>query len=522
MTRAGTAIERWARPSPGEAPQSNGVATTLAAAGAVAATAANFGIAVVVAGAGASFAGVFFAATALLAIAGNTAAMGTMTGLVYFMPAAVEGAEPNPRSLLALALRPVVAVGSLGAILLLLAAGPAAEVIAPQRASEAATLLRVLAPAVPALAASASLLGAARGLGSMTPTVTINQIAKPLAQLAAVAGVVLLSDEPSMVALGLAWCGPILASTGLAAAAVWRLGGFVGSGPVPVEPDQFWAFARPRAVSTGFQIALERLDVILVSALAGEAAAGIYGTISRYVTAGNFVVFAIAQATASGLRRALARERHDEAQRLLQQATGWMVLIAWPYFLLVATKPDTLIALVNPDFTTGTTALTVLALSLLVNAFAGPVDLALLMLGRARLSLAVTAAALCVDLALVWVLVPRLGIVGAAVAWGAAVVVQNVAAAVIVHRVGGLRGPGRPAVTAAIGAVLAVVPIAVLTPSGLASLAVCGIGAGLVLAAWAVRFAPSLDLPLPPVPGAVGAWALRLRRSEARNGRASR
>jgi O-antigen/teichoic acid export membrane protein len=464
-------------------------------------TAANFGIAILVGRAGAAFAGVFFAATAIVAILGNSAGLGTMTGQVYFMAHALAGPEPNPRSLLTIALRPVAAAGVATAGLLVIGAGPIAAVIAPAQSSEIAAMLRLLALTVPAWAITVTLLGATRGLGSMTPTVAVNQLLKPLSQLLSVGVVFAIDPTPTGLAVAAAWGWPVLAAAAAALVAVRRLGGFVGRGrPALVPGRDYWRYTRPRSVATACQIALERLDVVLVSALAGEAAAGIYGAISRYVTAGNFLIFSIGQATSPGLRRAVASGELAKAHRLLRQATGWMVMLVWPYFLLVAVKAEPLATLLNPSFSPGAGALALLAVVMLVSAMAGPIDLALLMLGRSRASLAGTAIALAADVALAWILIPRAGLVGAAVAWGVAVALHNGIATVFVHRTARLRAPGRPALVAGLGAVLSVVPVGLATPDTVLGLGATALVAGVIYCGWLAAFAGVLGLPAARLP----------------------
>jgi O-antigen/teichoic acid export membrane protein len=501
--------------------QSAGTATALALSGAAVTTIANFGIAVIVARAGASLAGLFFAATAVATITGNAAALGTMTALVYFMPAALDGPRPNPRGLVLTALRPVVVAGGAAAAVLVLTAPWLAGIVAGEAAAPATTMLRLLAITVPCWAVTVSVLGATRGLGSMTPTVAVNQVVRPLAQLVLVAMVVWASDDPSGPLMAAAWGGPVVVATGLALWWLWRLGGLTGGGRPTVSSSELWSYARPRAASTAGQIALERVDVVLVSALAGPAVAGVYGAISRFVTAANFVIFALGQATSNGLRRALVAHRRDEAQELLARTTGWMVLVAWPYLLVVAVKAPVLVRLLNPDFGSGATALSLLAVAVLVNALAGPVDLTLLMLGRSRSSLTVTVVALAVDVVVVWLAVPRFGLLGAALAWGAAVVAQNALAALLVVAAGSpeprprssrgvaarsapvtagstehvpLRVGGRPALIAAAGSVLAVVPIGLATPDDLVGAAVTIVVGGVMWAGWALAFREQLGL----------------------------
>lgn len=475
-------------------PQSAGRSSSLAGLGAVAATVANFGIALIVTRAGASFAGVFYAVTAVISIAGNSMGLGTMTGQVFFMPRAVEGSQPNPRSLLRVALVPVILASSVMALLVSLSAPLVAGAVASSRAEEAETMLRVLAWVIPAWAVTVPILGATRGLGSMTATVVVNQVTRPLGQIGLIGAVFLADRQPSLAAVALAWATPIWLGVAIGGVALWRLGGLASHGPPPVSPAEFWRFTRPRSLAVAAQIGLERIDVILVSLWAGEASAGIYGTLSRFATAGNFLVFSLGQATAPTLRRAINANQWPAARAALQRSTGWIVLVAWPYLLLVGVESQPLAQYLSPELTPGASALTILALAMAINAFTGPIDLTLLMLGASRSSLVGVMLALVVDVVLTWWLVPILGINGAALAWGAAVIVQNGLASVLVYRASGLVAPARPALIAAAGAIVAVVPIGLSSPETLAGMIVTGVVAFTIWAGWALVFRRQLQL----------------------------
>ncbi|MFV0526048.1 MAG: lipopolysaccharide biosynthesis protein [Acidimicrobiales bacterium] len=479
--------------------QSAGRATGWSLAGAVATTVANFAIAVVATRAGAAVAGLFYTVTAIATIAGNSGGLGSMTGQVYFMPRVLDTDRPDPGGLVRLALVPVTVAGALGGLALGATAPAVADLVASARADDAATMLRIVAVAVPFWAVTVPLLGATRGLGSMTPTVVVNQVFRPLGQLGLVM-VFATTGELTPALLAVAWAAPVVVAAGIALGTLAQMGGLQrapGDHPPAVTRAEFWAYTRPRSVSTAFQIALERSDVVLVSALAGEAAAGIYGSISRYVTAGNFLVFSIAQAAGPGLRRTIASARWSEAQRLLGQATAWMVLLVWPYFLIVAAKPGTLAGLIDPAVVEGATALRVLAITMLVNALAGPIDLTLLMLGRSRTSLLFTGVALAVDLLVGWLLIPRYGMVGAAIAWGLATASVNGGAAAAVTRISPLRPGGRMVALAAVGTLVAVVPVGVITGDTFVGLVATLAVAGVIWLAFVIRYADRFGIRIP-------------------------
>lgn len=486
----------------GKKTQSMGQASGLAMVGAVLTTIANFGIAYLVNRHSNQFAGMFFVATAVATILGNSSCLGTMTGLVYFLPQTLDGEQQNPRDLIFKALRPVLVVATTVALCIAVLAGPFAELISKDGdTSGLASMLRILAFAIVPFALTVTLLGATRGLGSVTPTVVVNQLLRPGGQLALL-GVVLLSDEPDPTVVAVAWTVPVLVGLVVAAGAVTRLGGLVGDGPAQVSNREFWAYTKPRAFSTSLQIALERIDVILVGAFIGTGAAGVYGALSRFISAGNFLMFSVSQAVSPSLRRAISRGNWIEAQGLLRKATGWLVLIAWPYFLILALKPEPFARLLVVNDPKDAAIMSILAFGMMFSAASGPIDLCLLMLGRSDRSLIGIVAAMATDLTLLALLAPRYGIKGAAIAWALSVVVQNTSAAFFVHRESraqnpqgwSLHGPSRASVVAAGGALFAVVPIALVVGNDFVHVVIAGAVAGPVLVTWIYFFRSHLGL----------------------------
>lgn len=462
--------------------QSTGAASSVAVAGAVVTTLASFLVAFLVSQESRGFAGAFFTSTAVATIGGNALAIGTPTALVFFMPQALSGDRPSPRGLILQTLRPVVVLSCLVGAAVFFLASPFADLVADDRASEITTLVRAFSPAIPAWAITAGLLGATRGLGSMTPTVIVSQVMRPGGQILLL-GALYLQGSPTPLEVGLAWMIPVVVAMVAAVVAVSRLGGFAGSEPSPVSSAEFWEFARPRSLANALQIALERIDVIFVQALLGADAAGVYGALTRYIAAGNFLIFAVAQAVSVTLRRAIAAADMSRAGQILRQTTAWLVLVAWPYFLIVALKPEPLADILNSEFVPDAGILSILAIGMMVSAAAGPIDLTLLMLGKSKLSLTGVAVAIVTDITLLFILAPRYGLTGAAIAWALSVIAQNLLASYFVRRHGGLTTPSKAWFTAAAIAVVAAVPVSLATPDTFVGLVITGSVAGALLVA---------------------------------------
>ncbi|TQN37559.1 O-antigen/teichoic acid export membrane protein [Blastococcus colisei] len=388
------------------------------------------------------FAGTFFAVTSVFLLAAVIAKLGTQTGLVYFLSRArALGQLDRMRAIIAVGTTPVAVVSVICAVTLFAFAPAIASVAVQSHQAEFTTLLRSLAPFLPAAALTDTLLAATRGFGSMAATVRIEKILRSVLQLLLVLLVAAYATGPS---LGLAWAAPYLVAAGAAAwaarsavrSARSRAAGPADAGteealiPATAAPDGgtvrgFWTFTWPRTVSSLAQFALQRLDVLMVAALRGPAEAAVYTAATRFLVVGQLGAQAISSAAQPQLGEALARDDRALANSLYRTATAWLMLLSWPIYLLSAAFAPLLLGIFGEGYSSGAVVVVVLALAMLVATGCGMVDMLLTMGGRTSWNLVNTLLALAVNVGLNLLLIPSLGILGAAVAWAAAILVNN-------------------------------------------------------------------------------------------------
>ena len=207
---------------------------------------------------------------------------------------------------------------------------------------------------------------------------------------------------------------------------------------------EFWGFTGPRAFQATFQIAVLWLDILIVGALTGSYQAGIYTAVSKLAIIGTFPLEGNRLAIGPQLSAALARREHGRAAELYQTATRSLILATWPFYIVLAAFPVVILGIFGPRYSTGGLALTVLALAMLLNLGTGNVTVVLLMGGKSSWSALNAGAALIANVVLNVLLVPRLGILGAAIAWAASIVIDNATAVIEVWWLMGLDpfGPG--------------------------------------------------------------------------------
>jgi O-antigen/teichoic acid export membrane protein len=410
-------------------------------------------------------AGAFFSATATFVLGVAVAKLGTQTSMVYW-PARLRAAGDSDGLVrcLRVGLGPVALAGVVvGAALWLLAGWVPGVGAAPAYVAQ----VRALALFLPAAAVTDAVLAATRGFRVLRPTVLLDRILRPAVQLVLLAMLWLTGAAPAVFAA--AWAVPYLPVALLAGYALSRLAnppkakpapnpsharpaadpapGFAAPGfaaPAPgFSARLFWEFSAPRAVASMAQMALQRIDVLLVAVLAGLAPAALYAVAGRFLILGQFVNQALSQSLQPRLAECLAVDNRVGANALYQQATAWLVLVTWPLYFLVITYTPVYLGLFGPGYRQGAAIVAILAGAMLVATACGMVDMVLAMGGRTWWNLANVTLALVVMLTADALLVPRHGALGAAIGLAAAVLANNLLPLAQVTRGLGLHPFGR-------------------------------------------------------------------------------
>ncbi len=475
-------------------------------AGAVAGAALNTVLVVVVTrGFSPETAGVLFAATSVYFIAAAVANLGTATGVVYFVARVrALGAGHLVPVVLRRACGPVAAVAvAAGAALWV----GAADVARFAGAEGAADYVRVLAVVLPFAVVTDTLLAATRAFHDMRPTVALEKVGRPLAQVGLVAAVAATGGAGLLAA---AWAGPYLPAALLALFWLRRVLRAAPPAEVPeaaappggvereVAARAFWAFTLPRSASTVAQLGIQRGGIVLVAALRGAADAAVLTAASRLLVVGQFAGQAVQHAAQPRLAELLAVGDREGAADLYRTATAWLVCLTWPVLLPAALYAPLVMGVFGDGYSGGAGVLVVLALTQMAGAALGMGDLVLTMTGRSRAALGNNVAALAVNVAGCVALVPALGAEGAAAAWAGAVLLRNLLPLAQLARGYGLHPFGRRWLLAAgaclgwFGAVPAAA-LAVLGPGAwsLAAALAAG-GAGYAVTLWRLRGALGL------------------------------
>jgi O-antigen/teichoic acid export membrane protein len=409
-------------------------------------------------------AGIFFSITSLVLLLATVGRVGTGGGAIYFLPRLrMLGSPGEVAECMRLSNRTTLLVSSvLGLGLLLFAPQIANLAVGRDPSADAVLVLRLSGLILPFAALGDTFQSVARGFGRMRTTVMVERIGRPLAQLMLV---FLAAPTGNVLLLVLAWTVPYVPATALSGLPMRRLARENRRRRSDAEPSgftrsEYWRFTGPRALISLTQVALQRADVLLVVAILGPVQAALYAAATRFLVVGQLGNQAISVALQPRLSAALARRDLDEAGVLYRTTTGWLVLTTWPLYLLVGAFPAALLGIFGHKYASATDVVVVLCAAMLVATASGQVDTVLMMAGKSTWNLAKAVLALVVQLGLDVLLLPHLGILGAAIGWAVSILISNLVPLGMLYYATGLHPVGRPSVLAVVICTVAVVPVA--------------------------------------------------------------
>jgi O-antigen/teichoic acid export membrane protein len=397
---------------------------------------------VVARGVGVGGTGAFFEAVALFTILSNVGELGADTGLVKMLPhyRALDRNRDLPAVVRTALWPPILFCLGLAAVVWLSTPQLAAVMAHGQRAAEVELYLRTFTPFIPLGAITTVVLAGTRGMGTMVPFVWIQNIVLPTLRPVLVEATIALGLGTVAVALG--WAAPLAVAFIAGFALLWRMILRArAKDPVSNRPTQrraiaseFWRFAGPRALAAVFGITITWLDVLLVGAfMHSTRQAGIYAAASRLSVLGASALSAVGMAIAPQVSQLATLGRMRDAESVFQTGTWWLMALTWPGYITLAIFAPFLLRVYGHGFVAGQTALAILCAAQLFNLGTGNVTIVLLMAGKSSWNLINSAAALAANIGINIYLIPRLGITGAAIAWAAAIVINNLAAVLEVN-----------------------------------------------------------------------------------------
>ena len=195
----------------------------------------------------------------------------------------------------------------------------------------------------------------------------------------------------------------------------------------------------PLLLLSGLEDLVSHADILLLTLLAEPEAVGIYFAAARSLALAGFVAYAMTLVWGRRFALDLAGKSRAQLQGSILEATR---LTLWATVLAVAAAlaaGPVLLGTFGAEFLAGQGAMWILGAGMVLRAVAGQAGEVLIVTGRQREGLLIGLGVLAVTLALGLVLVPWLGIMGAALASALAMAFRTLALVLVLHRTENLR-----------------------------------------------------------------------------------
>jgi len=194
---------------------------------------------------------------------------------------------------------------------------------------------------------------------------------------------------------------------------------------------EMFSFTMPLFLAELVHVIMLRIDVLMISAFLGASDVGVYGIVLRISNLLMVPLMSLDAIIYPMMASAFGQKAMDDIERLYKLSSHWVMLIMTPVVVIALVFTRDILAFFGPEFVTGATALRLIAIGVTFRIAAGCVAGVLLMGGHSKLIFYNSLGALVFNVVANYHLVPRYGIVGAALAtgvvmtlWGVIMVVE--------------------------------------------------------------------------------------------------
>jgi O-antigen/teichoic acid export membrane protein len=325
------------------------------------------------------------------------------------------------------------------ALSLAIGAGAAvvAWLVAGGEATPAVTAFTLGALSLPLLGIVRATQGGLMGLGQIVAGQFSELMLRPIAFLTLVVAALMLLTTPITAPTAVGLYGLSLAIACAAGFALYRT-----RAPIAMRTSRPEYMSSPwlRAavalvILSSTAVINSQTGVVLLGALDGADAAGLYSVAQRGALLVAFPLAAVNSALAPTVARMWSAGELASLQRLVTLSARGLLIGTLPMALLFIVFGRQILGFFFGEaFAAADLTLAILCIGQLVNALTGSVGTLLVMTGRERIATVALAAGAGLNILIAIALIPSFGVIGAAVAAAASLVVSNIAMVFITRR----------------------------------------------------------------------------------------
>jgi len=229
-------------------------------------------------------------------------------------------------------------------------------------------------------------------------------------------------------AQSLAWAFTLgaLAASILALIFLFRLRADIFGSRRQYETRSWLKFMFPVLVVAVMAVLAGQMDRIFLGMMRSAAEAGIYNAAAKVVSQGNIIYATLAQAFVPLMSELFHARRLDELKELYNRVSWWCLLLCLPLQMVLVVFGREILSIFGHQFQAGYGALLIMTAYPLLLALAGPAGYLLRMANRQQTEALIFTVSAALSIGLNFLLIPRWGMLGAALAFAASASVMAV------------------------------------------------------------------------------------------------
>ena len=205
-----------------------------------------------------------------------------------------------------------------------------------------------------------------------------------------------------------------------------RLKHKVPAGPKSYEPKIWLATSLPIFMAESFNVLLTYVDILTLEHFRSPDEVAVYYAAARLLAIVAFVYYAVAGATTHRFTQYYVAGEKQRLKSFFAETIRWTFWPSLAICVAILGLGLPLLSLFGAKFEHGYPVMFILAAGMLARAAVGPAERLLNMLGLRKQCAAIYAGAFAVNLILCVILIPHLGIEGAALATSAALILESI------------------------------------------------------------------------------------------------
>jgi O-antigen/teichoic acid export membrane protein len=189
---------------------------------------------------------------------------------------------------------------------------------------------------------------------------------------------------------------------------------------------EFLTYSSTLVLISFMSVLLTRIDKIMLGIYMTSEVVGIYNIA---VTVAGLITFLLVSSNmifSSVISELYSLNKIKILGDLYSTITKWIIIFTLPVFITILFFPDTIMKFFGQAYTIGSTALVILALGQMINVFVGANGTILSMCGHERLLLINNISMAIINVIFNVILIPKIGILGAAISTGMSIAIINI------------------------------------------------------------------------------------------------